>query len=90
MFSIPVLLDEAGRRWRIPTALLHALAWHESRWQQAHRTAERVGVLGVAVAGRTDSERLASDLRYNINEGARQLYLCWNRAPILGNGRLED
>ncbi|WP_395142565.1 C39 family peptidase [Armatimonas sp.] len=90
MLPIPALLDEAARRWRIPTALLHALAWHESRWQQAHRTAERVGVLGVSVAGRSDAQKLASDLRYNINEGARQLYLCWNRAPILGNGRLED
>jgi Peptidase_C39 like family len=90
MPPIPTLLDDAARRWRIPTVLLRALAWHESRWQQSHRTSERVGVLGVATVGRTDGERLATDAAYNIDQGARQLYLCWNRAPILGNGRLED
>ncbi len=88
--TVRAALEAAAQHWRIPTALLLALAWHESRWQQSKRNTERVGVLGVATTGRSDVARLTSDWRYNINEGARQLYLCWNRAPILGNGRLED
>ena len=90
MLFLPARLEAAAQRWRIPTALLKALAWHESRWQQSQRSAERVGVLGVPSIGRSDAARLALDLDYNINEGARLLYLCWNRAPILGNGRLEE
>jgi hypothetical protein len=65
MLSVPALLEDAARRWRIPTPLLLALAWHEGRWQQL---------------------RMAQD----VEALARKLYLCWNRAPIMGNGRLED
>lgn len=84
-------LEQAAQTYRLPALLVKALAWHESRWQQDRRSPDgRVGVLGVPTAGRSDAARLQTDWRYNVQEGARQLYLCWNRAPILGNGRLED
>jgi hypothetical protein len=50
----------------------------------------RVGLLGVATAGRKDADRLRSDWRYNVEQGARALALAWDRAPIIGNGRLDD
>ena len=94
-------LEAAARTHRIPTVLLKSLAWHESGWRQTDKSgavvepeAGHVGLLGVWDGGnggkRADAARLRSDWRYNIEEGAKQLELCWNRAPIIGNGRLED
>ena len=54
------------------------------------RQAAASGILGVPAKGRADIEKLRSDWRYNVEQGARCLELMWNRAPILGNGRLED
>lgn len=88
--AIRAALDEAAQTWRIPSALLHGLAWRVSRWKAAFDDGARVGVLGVPIAGRSDVARLRSDWRYALDQGARHLYLCWNRAPILGNGVLED
>ena len=89
--ELDAALEQAARAYRLPTVLLKALAWRESHWRQDRpREDGRVGVLGVPLAGRSDAAKLQGDWRYNVQEGARQLYLCWNRAPILGNGRLED
>jgi len=89
--EIAAALEQAALTYRLPTVLLKALAWRESHWQQnAVRTEGRVGILGVPTADRTDAEKLKTDWRYNIDQGARLLYLCWNRAPILGNGRLDE
>lgn len=65
--------------------------------------AGHVGLLGVWDGGpahsqsdggnggrRMDAARLRTDWRYNVDEGAKQLELCWDRAPIIGNGRLDD
>jgi hypothetical protein len=91
--EIIAALDAAAKAHRIPSVVLRGLAWKESRWQpDAPEHDGRVGLLGVPRKDRTDAEitRLRSDWRYNIAEGAKRLELMWNRAPILGNGRLED
>ena len=81
-------LDASARAHRIPTSLLRGLAWKESK--ESRERPERVGLLGVPAKGRTDVEKLRTDWRYNVEQGARRLELMWNRAPILGNGKLED
>lgn len=86
--ELSAALDSSARSHRIPTVLLRGLAWKESR-EPASRP-DRAGLLGVPTKGRTDVERLRADWRYNVEQGARQLELMWNRAPILGNGRLDD
>jgi hypothetical protein len=91
--EIATVLDAAARAHRIPSVVLRGLAWKESQWRtDAPEHDGRVGLLGVQVKGRSaaDVSRLKSDWRYNIAEGATRLELMWNRAPILGNGRLED
>lgn len=89
--EITIALDAAAKAHRIPTVVLRALAYKESRWHtDAPERDGRVGILGVPIKDRVDAEKLKSDWRYNIAEGAERLELMWNRAPILGNGRLED
>jgi hypothetical protein len=96
--EVATALEEASHANRIPTVLLKALAWQASGWRQWDEKGgvieprpEHVGLLGVWVGGkRVDAERLRTDWRYNVEQGAKQLALCWYRAPIIGNGRLED
>ncbi len=89
--EIVAALDAAAKAHRIPTVVLRGLAWKESRWKiNSEGAGERVGILGVPTKNRTDIERLKNDWHYNVAEGAKRLELMWNRAPILGNGRLDD
>lgn len=95
--EIARVLEAAARQNRVPSVLLKGLAWHESGWRQwepDNKLVEhdgRVGLLGVpAGGGRKDADRLRTDWRYNIEQGTRALVRCWNRAPIIGNGRLDD
>ena len=95
--NIAAALDAAARINRVPTVLVRGLAWHQSGWRQWDsagkpvETKGRVGIMGVAVAGRDDAARLRDDWRYNVAEGVRALVLAWNRAPIIGDtGRLDD
>lgn len=91
-------IAETAQKDRIPTVLLEGLAWHESGWRQWDAVGKpvsldtgRVGLLGVSVEGRKDADRLRSDWRYNLDEGAKDLVLAWNRAPRLGiTGKLDD
>ena len=95
--DVSAALEAAAQKHRIPSVLLKSLAWRESGWQQIGETGtvvepekNHVGLLGVWDGDRDDAARLRSDWRYNIEEGAKQLELCWNRAPIIGNGHLDD
>lgn len=95
--DVNAALEAAAQAHRIPCALLKGLAWQASRWRQFDAKGEtvvarpdHVGLLGVWAGKRPDAERLKTDWRYNIEEGAKQLELCWYRAPIIGDGRLED
>jgi len=89
-------LEDAARAHRVPSVLLKGLAYHESGWRQfgldgaAWEAEGRVGLLGVPIRDRSDADRLRSDWRYNVEQGTKALVLAWNRAPILGNGRLDD
>lgn len=91
---VAAMLDSAARKHRIPTVLLRGLAWHISQWQQKGKEtlSGRVGIMAVPTANRTPEvvERLKNDTQFNIEEGARLLELCWNRAPIIGNGHLDE
>jgi hypothetical protein len=90
-------LAAQARAHRIPEVLLDGLAWRESAWRQWDSSGKalesapgHVGLLGVWAGGRADAARLRSDWRFNVAEGARQLEVCFIRAPIIGDGRLED
>jgi hypothetical protein len=99
--DVSAAIEAAAREHRIPSVLLKGLAWAQSRWRQRDDAATppagapgepdgRVGLMGIPGAGRADVDRLRDDWRYNVEQGARALSLAWNRAPIIGNGRLED
>ncbi len=96
--QIAAELDRAAHVYRVPSVLLKGLAWRESGWRQFDSAGkpfaageDRVGVLGVPVGKRADSERLRTDYRYNIEQGTRALVLAWNRAPLMCvSGRLDD
>ena len=86
-----------ARAHRIPEALLDGLAWRESGWRQCDPSGTivehdpgHIGFMGVWAGDRKDVGKLRLDWRYNIAQAARQLELCWFRAPIIGDGRLED
>jgi hypothetical protein len=90
-------LEACARANRVPSVLLKGLAWRQSHWRQWDTTGKvvesapgRVGLLGVAVGKRPDADRLRTDWRYNIQQGTKALVLAWDRAPIIGNGRLDD
>ncbi|MBC8141554.1 MAG: C39 family peptidase [Armatimonadetes bacterium] len=84
-----------AREYRIPSVILCGLAWHASRFRQfgdggkpVETAPGRVGILSVPVETRADAERLRSDWRHNIREGAKLLVHAWNRAPLPGTSRL--
>lgn len=85
-----------AREYRVPSVILCGLAWHASRFRQFDGSGKpvetvrgRVGVLSVPVETRADAERLRSDWRYNLREGAKLLVHAWNRAPLPGTSRLS-
>lgn len=85
-----------ARENRIPSAILCGLAWHSSRFRQFDTNGKpvenkpgHVGILAVPVEERTDAEKLRSDWRYNLREGAKLLVHAWNRAPLPGTSRLS-
>ena len=95
--EIAAAFAEAARKERVPVVLLNGLAWQASGWRQVDgdgKTIEsvpgRVGILGVPTEKRTDADRLRSDWRYNIAQGANRLALAFFRSPIIGNGSLDD
>ncbi len=94
--QIAAALDASARAHRVPTVLLRGLAFHESGWRQFDAAGQpreiggRVGLLGVPIEQRKDADRLRTDWRYNVAQGTKTLVRAWNRAPILGNGRLDD
>ena len=95
--EVSAALQSAALRHRIPSTVLFSLAWQESGWRQRDEKGQavasdtdHVGLLGVPTQGRTDKERLQSDWCYNIDEGAKALAFCWNRASMMTTTTLDD
>lgn len=95
--DVSAALQSAARRNRIPTAVLFSLAWRESNWRQWDEKgisiapdSDPIGLLGVPGQGRDDRDRLKSDWRYNIDEGAKALAFAWNRASMMTTTTLDD
>ena len=94
--EVAVALEQAAREHRVPSVLLKGVAYSQSGWRQWEAAGKpleadgRVGLMGVPLNDRADAERLRSDWRYNLEQGTKQLVLAWDRAPIIGNGRLDD
>ncbi len=90
-------LMTVARENRIPSAILCGLAWKASRFQQfdpqtgkpIENQPGRVGILSVPIEERTDAEKLRTDWKYNLREGAKLLVHAWNRAPLPGTSRLS-
>jgi hypothetical protein len=83
-------IEKVATARRVPTTIAKGLAWHESRWTMTANRTGRIGLFGVLASGRTDTEKLQSDWRYNVAEGIKSLELAWNRAPIVGATKLDD
>src|SRR5688572_8815085 len=85
----------------IPVGVLKAIAYQESRWTQYDRTTGKVLVSGAAANGgddvcgvgmmqvtstlSSDPMRLATDVEFNIAEGARILRAKWTESIASNN-----
>jgi len=92
---IRACLKNAALRYNIPSVILMAIAYQESGWRQfdsngnpvigANATSQDVGIMQINTSGRTDVDRLMSDIDYNINTGARILDGKWKQTPGIGD-----
>ncbi|MDQ1713010.1 MAG: hypothetical protein QOE45_2460 [Frankiaceae bacterium] len=88
--GIAGLLDAAAATYDIPPAVLKAIAYRESAWRQYGSDGKvvissgddvcGVGIMQVTSTEDPDPARLASDIEYNINAGARILAGKWTTA----------
>jgi hypothetical protein len=93
--EVGAALERAAHNRRVPSVLLKGLAWRQSGWRQfdaAGKPVEaggRVGLLGVKPRDDADAARLRADWRYNVERGAADLAMAWERAPLVGVGHAE-
>ena len=88
-------LKDAALRYNVPSVILMAIAYQESGWRQfdasgnpvigSNATSQDVGIMQINTAGRTDVDRLMSDIDYNIETGAKMLDGKWKLAPGIGD-----
>ncbi|MGB9666740.1 MAG: stalk domain-containing protein, partial [Candidatus Cryosericum sp.] len=88
-------LKDAALRYNIPSVILMAIAYQESGWRQfdssgnpivgSNATSQDVGIMQINTSGRTDVDRLLSDIDYNIETGAKILDGKWKLAPGIGD-----
>ena len=79
----------------MPSAILMAIAYQESGWRQfdasgntvigSNATSQDIGIMQINSSGRTDIDRLMTDIDYNIETGARILDGKWKLAPGIGD-----
>lgn len=87
--GIAGLLEAAATTYEVPPAVLKAIAYQESGWKQYGSDGKVVvssdavcglGIMQVTSTEDPDPARLASDIEYNINAGARILDAKWEDA----------
>ena len=88
-------LRDAALRYNVPSVILMAIAYQESGWRQFdasgnpvvgyNDSSQDVGIMQINTAGRSDVDRLMSDIDYNIDVGARMLDSKWKLAPGIGD-----
>lgn len=81
------LLASQAKAHGIPPQVLKAIAYRESTWRQFRADGRPVissdsvcgiGLMQVTLGSRSDGARLASDVAYNVDEGAKILKAKWN------------
>jgi hypothetical protein len=93
--SIRARLKDAALRYNVPSAILMAIAYQESGWRQfdasgntvvgSNATTQDVGIMQINTSGRSDVDRLMTDIDYNIETGAKILDGKWKLAPGIGD-----
>ncbi|MFZ2412990.1 MAG: stalk domain-containing protein [Candidatus Cryosericum sp.] len=88
-------LKDAALRYNVPSAILMAIAYQESGWRQfdasgntvigSNATSQDIGIMQINSTGRSDIDRLMTDIDYNIETGARMLDGKWKLAPGIGD-----
>ncbi|HWQ21974.1 MAG TPA: transglycosylase SLT domain-containing protein, partial [Clostridia bacterium] len=92
---IRAALKDAALRYNVPSAILMAIAYQESGWRQfdangntvigSNATSQDIGIMQINSSGRSDIDRLMTDIDYNIETGARMLDGKWKLAPGVGD-----
>ena len=93
--AIRAKLRDAALRYNVPSVILMAIAYQESGWRQFdasgnpvvgyNDSSQDVGIMQINTSGRSDVDRLMSDIDYNIDVGARMLDSKWKLAPGIGD-----
>ena len=93
--AIRAKLRDAALRYNVPSVVLMAIAYQESGWRQYdasgnpvvgyNDSSQDVGIMQINTSGRSDVDRLMSDIEYNIDVGARMLDSKWKLAPGIGD-----
>jgi len=88
-------LKDATLRYNIPSVIFQAIAYQESGWRQfdangntvigSNATSQDIGIMQINTTGRTDVDRLMTDIDYNIEIGAKILDGKWKLAPGIGD-----
>jgi hypothetical protein len=92
---IRACLKDAALRYNVPSVVLMAIAYQESGWRQfdangntvvgSNATSQDVGIMQINTSGRSDIDRLMTDIDYNIETGAKMLDGKWKLAPGIGD-----
>lgn len=93
--TIRAYLRQAAQEYNIPSVLLMAIAYQESGWRQFNAAGDPVvndegssadiGIMQINSSGRSDVDRLKTDIAYNIETGAKILDSKWKIAPGIGD-----
>lgn len=89
-------LKEAALEYNIPSVILMGIAYTESGWRQFDANGEPlihyntsgsfdIGIMQINSTGRSDIERLKTDIFYNIEIGAKILDGKWKITPGVGD-----
>ena len=92
--DIRSMLVAAGQKYKIPPHILFGIAFQESGWREYGSDGQTLvsgdGGIGImqltgATAAAFDVNRLASDIAYNIDSGAKVLSGKWDITPVIGD-----
>jgi hypothetical protein len=92
---IRACLKAAALRYNVPSVILMAIAYQETGWRQfdtsgntvvgSNATSLDIGIMQINSSGRSDINRLMTDIDYNIDTGAKMLDGKWKLAPGIGD-----
>ena len=87
---------EVAKKYNIPSVILMGIAYTESGWKQFDATGAPIihtntdgsidiGIMQINSTGRSDLDRLKTDIFYNIEVGAKILDGKWKITPAIGD-----